>query len=267
MNLIKNLLERLMLALVAVAVAAVFHYYGGLTVPASLLLGVGFTIVGLWLYLLWKVTTFQPYSVEIFVNFDVLCDDLGLSRAPVDRENIVYEIYKFTALSAAVFAHHGALYAKKSEQMNDKFVRSETDYRTGMTFGNRVPCVLTPVQFDNPENRNPQPYFFFRQTRNGYSFGIRVVEKWWIEHRQQAGAPLRDSSVDPDGEIVLCVLPYGYIPEHVGRWESAGPFSLFDWRQRRWNAKLGRQGWSISESDPGNVEHRYLRIRYDLLFG
>jgi hypothetical protein len=80
-------------------------------------------------------------------------------------------------------------------------------------------------------------------------------------------APLRDASVDSCEEIVLCVLPYGYIPEHVGRWESAGPFSLFDWRQRRWNAKLGRQGWSLSENDHGNVEHRYLSIAYNLLFG
>jgi hypothetical protein len=86
MNLINNLLYRLMLVLVAVAVTALFHYFGGLTASASILLGLGFTIVGLWLYGLWKVATFQPYSVEIFDNFDVLCDDLGLSRAPVDRK-------------------------------------------------------------------------------------------------------------------------------------------------------------------------------------
>lgn len=267
MNLTKNLLERLMLVLVAVAAAALFHYFGGLTVDASLLLGVGFTVVGLWLYGLWKVAAFQPYSVEIVVNFDILCDDLGLSRAPVDRDNIVYEKYNFTALSAAVFAHYGELSAKTCKQLGAKSVRSETDYRTSMVFGNRVPCVLTPVEFDNPENRNLLPYFFFLPIRNGYSFGIRVVEKWWLEHRQRLGAPLRDVAVGPDEEIILCVLPYGYIPEHVAGWESTGPFSLFDWRQRRWNVKLGTLGWSISESYQGNVGHRYLSIRYNHLFG
>lgn len=256
-----------MLGLVAGAVIALFHYFGGLTIPASILLGVSFTVVGLWLYGLWKAARFQPYSVDIFVNFDVLCGDLGLPRAPVDSENIVYEIYKFTALTAAVFARHDALSAKTSEQLNAKSVRSETDYRTSMTFGNRVPCILMPEPFNNPENRNPLPYFFFRSSRNGYSFGIRVVENWWLEHRKQVSAPLRDASLDPNGEIVLCVLPHGYIPEHVARWESTGPFSLFDWRQRRWNAKLSRQGWSISESNPGNMEHRYLSITYDLHFG
>ena len=34
----------------------------------------------------------------------------------MDSENIVYEIYKFTALSAAVFAHSRALSPKTSEQ-------------------------------------------------------------------------------------------------------------------------------------------------------
>src|SRR5215471_5508385 len=98
MNLTKNLLERIMLALVAVALIALFHYFGEFPLPGAILLGVGFTVVGLWLFLLWKVAAFQPYRVEIFVNFDALCSDLGLPRAPVDREDIIYEIYKFTAL-------------------------------------------------------------------------------------------------------------------------------------------------------------------------
>jgi hypothetical protein len=237
-------------------VIVIFHLFGGFTIPASILLGVGFTVVGLWLYLLWKLAAFKPYSVEIFINFDILCDDLGVPRAPVDRENIVYEIYKFTALNATVFAHYATLTAKTSKQLSAKSVRSELDYRTSMIFGNRMPCVLTPEPFDNL-------YFFFRPSQNGYTFGIRIEEDWWSEHREQLGAQMRNATVDPDGEIVLCDLPFGYIRNYVRRWES----SLFEMRQRRWNAKLSSQGWSVSEIDPGRVEHRYLSITYDTLFG
>lgn len=267
MDLIKKLFYRLTLGLVAVAVIFLFHNFGGFTVPASFLLGVGFTIVGLWLYLLLKLAAFQPYSVAIFVNFDLLCDDLGLPRAPVDSENIVYEIHRFTALNAAVFAHYAALSAKTSERLKAGSARSETDYRTSMIFGNHVPCLLAPESFDNSENRDPVPYFFFRPSRNGYNFGIRVEENWWLEHRKLLSTQMRNATVDSDGEIVLCVLPHGYIPDQVRRWESTDPFGLFDLRQRRWNGRLSKQGWKVSEIDPGWLEHRYLSVTYEMLFG
>jgi hypothetical protein len=61
-SLTRNLFVDLMLGLVAVAAITLFHYFGGFTIPASLLLGVSFTIVGLWLYLLWKLAAFHELS-------------------------------------------------------------------------------------------------------------------------------------------------------------------------------------------------------------
>jgi hypothetical protein len=267
MQLAKNLLETVMLGLIALAAIALLHYYGEFSIPGSLLLGVGLTIVGLWLFRLWKLAAFQPYSVTIFVDFDALCNDIGFPRAPVDVDDIVYEIYNFTALNAVVFAHYAALSAKTNEHLNAANARSEIDYRTSMIFGNQIPCVFTPEQFDNSENRDPHPCFFFRPGRAGYTFGIRVVEKWWVEHRTKLSAEMRNAPIDFNEEIILSVLPYGYIPDHVRRWPSSNPFSLFDLRQRRWNSRLNTLGWHVSEFDPGRVEHRYLSISYDLLFG
>lgn len=271
MNLIKRLLERLLLGLVAFVVVVLFHYFGRFTIPASILLGVSFTIVGLWLYFLWRLAVFQPYCIEIFVDFDTLCQDLGLPRAPVNGERVVYEIYKFTALNPTVFAHYAALATKTSEQVGAVPVRSETDYRTSIIFGNRVPCVLASESFNNPENRDLLPRFFFRPERNGYTFGIGIVESWWFEHRQKLGAPMQNATVHSNGEIDLCVLPYGYIPNHVRHWnwndEYSFLYSLFGFRQRRWATKLKKLGWEVNEIDPAHIEHRYLSIRYDMLFG
>jgi hypothetical protein len=52
MDLIKKLLYRLTLGLVAFVVIVLFHSFGGFAIPASILLRVSFTTVGLWLYLL-----------------------------------------------------------------------------------------------------------------------------------------------------------------------------------------------------------------------
>jgi len=70
---------------------------------------------------------------------------------------------------------------------------------------------------------------------------------------------MQNAPVDSLGEIVLCVLPYDYA-EHIRRWES----SLWDLSERRWNAKLKRQGWSVSGVNSGRLEHKYLSISYEI---
>ena len=42
------------------------------------LLGVCFTIVALWVHGTYKIATFKPYGVQIFVNFEALREDLGM---------------------------------------------------------------------------------------------------------------------------------------------------------------------------------------------
>lgn len=59
--------------------------------------------------------------------------------------------------------------------------------------------------------------------------------------REKYGETLKGSDTVPItiplDDLEIDVYGYGYIPEHVARWEfESTPFSLFDWRQRRWNA-------------------------------
>ncbi len=65
MRLARQLLETFALALTAGAVIVIFHYFGGFSFRASLLLGVCFTIVAMWVYQTYKVAMFKPYGLQI----------------------------------------------------------------------------------------------------------------------------------------------------------------------------------------------------------
>jgi hypothetical protein len=276
MRLARQLLESIALGLAATAAVIIFHYFGGFTVDASILLGVCFAIVAVWLYQLFKLAAFKPYCVQIFVNFDALRDDLGLPKPdkPSDPDDDpVYEIFNFTAINAAVFACYKSCTAKTAMEMNitaDRLARSDEEYKSAIGFGGEMPNAFKPV----PGIGNTRPNFFFRPGRDGYQFGIQVVPEWWKEYGKRLSAQIRELPVCnewwSEGKvwgnseyIVLVALPYGYIPDHVRRWDK--PVSLFypfGIRQRQWKAKLGKHGWSMSEHDPGQIVHRYLSISY-----
>ncbi len=264
-NVIKRLLERSRLVLIAAAIIAVFHYFGGFREPGSILLGASFTLVAVWLYELRRLATFKPYGITIYINFDALRDDLGLSKTdkPPDAYEPMYDVHEFTAISAALFTHCRRYTATSATELNlaDRYARSYEEYCSVIAFRDEIPCALKPVQFDNSENRNPFPWFFFRPGRDGYQFGIKVVPKWWSEHSKQLSPRVRDLPISYDGVIVLGQLLYGYIPDHVRRWnEPVELFYPFHRWQRQWKAKLAKCGWTVSEDEPGDLDHRYLHI-------
>jgi AAA+ ATPase superfamily predicted ATPase len=108
MRLARQLLETFALAIAAGTVMAVFHYFGGFTFRASLLLGICFTIVALWIYQLYRIAMFEPYGLQFFINFEALREDLGMVKAtePIDPEEIPHELYNFADISAALFVHY-----------------------------------------------------------------------------------------------------------------------------------------------------------------
>lgn len=78
------LVERLGLLILAGADVALLHYFGGLGVSASALLGVSFTSIEIWLYALKEIAAFKPYGLVIDVNYETLWADLKLT--PTDEE-------------------------------------------------------------------------------------------------------------------------------------------------------------------------------------
>jgi len=259
---IKLLLERLGLVLIAAAITAVFHYFGGFREPESITLGVSFTFVVIWLYGLWRLAAFKPYGITIYVKFEALRDDLGLLKTDKqpDPYEPMYDVYEFTAINAALFAHYKRYTGTSVTEFNltDRFARSYEEYRSVIGFGGEIPCALKPVRFDNSENLDPHPTFFFRPGRDGYEFCIQVVPKWWSEHCKQLSPQMRDLPYGYHGVIVLGLLPYGYIPDHLRRREPVSPFYPFNRRQRQWKARLAKHGWTVSEGD--DLDHRYLHI-------
>jgi hypothetical protein len=271
MNEIKRWLYQFELALVAGAMIVLFHSFGEFTISGSILLGIGSTITALGLYLLQKVVTFQPYSIEVFINFDALCKDLGLARnkKPLNPDDdLIYEIYSFTAINPSVFVHYRSYTAKTSRDLsitNNRLARSDDEYRPFIYFAEEIPCVFNPALC----NRfNVPPRFFFRSGRTGYEFGIDVVLEWWKVYKKQVSAQICNLPVvfngDINGEIVLATMPYGYISNHVKRWNSAvSPFYPFDRIQRRWKNKLNKLGWTIEEDCPVHADNRYVSITYE----
>src|ERR1039458_6595607 len=99
-NIAAVLVERFGLVMLVAAAASLLHYYGNLSFPVSILLGVGFTIIGLWLYALKQLAAFKPYRLIIGVNYNAFWEDLKLTPAEGPR----FENVTLTAISAAIFA-------------------------------------------------------------------------------------------------------------------------------------------------------------------
>jgi hypothetical protein len=152
--------------------------------------------------------------------------------------------------------------------------------------GMKYPVRLRPLGSTTlgiePPTRN------FHATReNGYCFGIQVVPAWWAEQRKQMSEALSDrlrdawlynnseatrqlcaqmlaQPVTHNEEITLALLPYGYIPDHVRRWDTpVNLFYPFGIMQHRWKAKLARHGWSMGDYSPQEIKHRYLCIEFE----
>jgi hypothetical protein len=267
MNAIKPLLERLAFVLIAVAITAVFHVFGGFGEPGSILFGVSFTLVAVWLYELLRLAVFKPYRITIYVNFDAIRDDLGLLKTdrPPDPYEPMYDVYEFTAINPALFAHYKRYTGGSATEFKlaDRYARSYEEYRSVIAFWDGIPCAVKQVQYDMSTNLDPHPIFFFRPGRDGYQFGIQVVPEWWSEHCKQLSAHVHNLPISYDRTIVLGLLPYGYIPDHVQRWhETVNLLYPFDRKQRQWKARLAKHDWTITENEPSELDHRYLHISY-----
>jgi len=263
----KRLLELLTLVVIAAAIIAMLHYFCGFRESESIVLGVSLTVVAMWLYELWKLAAFKPYGITIYVKFEALRDNFGLYKTDKlpDKYEPMYDVYEFTAINAALFAHHRRYTGTLTTELNlaDRFARSSNEYLSVIAFGDEIPCNLRPVQFDNSENRDPHPRFFFRPGRDGYEFGVNVVPKWWSEYRKQLNPEMHDLPICYGGAIILAVLPYGYIPDHVRRWNETVSLFSFNKRQSQWKNKLAKHGWTVvNENEPDNIEHRYLHISH-----
>lgn len=156
-NTLKELLDSLKLFAVAAAAIALFHYYSGFRRHASLLLGVSFTLVAMWLYLLRQVAVFKPYRLIIGINYAALWQDFKLSPA----EGPASENYTFTAISPVLFARS-----------------DERDYSTTLDLYVRIPCAAPAWQLSSGEIED-RPTFFFQPPRDGYQFGLHVQSEWW----------------------------------------------------------------------------------------
>lgn len=268
MNLIKTLRDRLMLALMAVAAIALFHYFGGLTFRASLLIGVCFTIVALWVYQTFMVATFKPYGVQIFVNFEALREDLGMEKCaePTDGDEPAHELYNFTAISSALYVHYREYVFQTANELNlsDRNTRTDDEYRSAIVFGDTIPGILkSSTEWGDPRtNLFWLPRFVFCPSWKGFELKLQVVPEWWSEYKKRLSPEMRDRPVDYDGFMILAHLPYGYIPDHVRRWDMPSSFFYpFGIINRLWKTKLSEHGWCVKEPDE-EISSRYLIVRY-----
>jgi len=268
MRLARQLLEALALALAAGAVMVVFYHFGGFTFRASLLLGVCFTIIALWVYQAYKVATFEPYGVQFFVNFEALREDLGMEKCtePNDEDELAYELYNFTAISAALFVHYREYVFRTASELKltGRNTRTDDEYRSAIQFGDTIPGILKfAAEFGDSKARIFWlPRFVFQLGWKGFDLKVQVVPEWWSEYKKHLSPEMRGLHVDYNGFIVLAHLPYGYIPYHVRRYYM--PTSLFypfDIIHRGWKSKLSKYGWSIKEPDE-EISSRYVIVRY-----
>ena len=238
---LRTLFERLGLLVLAGAFAAVLDYYGGLALQVSILLGLAFAVIAIWVYLLKRIATFKPFRLIIEINYDALWADLKLASTDGPK----FETFTFTAISAAIYARS-----------------DERAYSTALDIFKQVPCGKGTWTPGIGEIRNG-PTFFFRPVRGGYQFGVHVQSEWWKLHSRQLAPSLRDLPLTYGNDVVLGLLPYGYIPDHVRRWNQ--PISYlyrFDSKQRQWKKKLQEHGWMSSDDCPTHIAHRYLGIGY-----
>lgn len=267
MRLARQLLEALALALAAGAVMVVFHYFGGFAFRASLLVGVSLAIVAMWVHQTYKVATFKPYSVQFFVNFEALREDLGMENCtePTNGEELAHELYNFTAISAALFVHYREYVFRTANELKlaGRNTRTDDEYRSAVRFGDTIPGILKfSTEFNPKTTMFWLPRFIFLHGWTGFELKLQVVPEWWSEYKKHLSSGMRDLHVDYDGFIVLVHLPYGYIPDHVRRWDmSTSLFYPFDRIHRRWKSKLSKHGWSVREPDE-EISSRYLIVRY-----
>lgn len=147
------LVERLGLLILAGADVALLHYFGGLGVSASALLGVSFTSIEIWLYALKEIAAFKPYGLVIDVNYETLWADLKLT--PTDEEP-KFKSVTFSAISAAIFARS-----------------DERAYSVKLDLFFEIPCGARAWSGFG------RPTFFLRPAHEGYQFGVIVDDEWW----------------------------------------------------------------------------------------
>jgi hypothetical protein len=220
---------------------ALVHFGGGFHGRAAFFLGGTFAIITVWLYLLRQVADFKPYRLTIGINYDALREDLRLEPAADPG----FENFIFTAISPAVFARS-----------------DESGYSQLLILYKEIPCGADTWTAGPGGFRN-RPSFFFRPSRDGYQFGVHVQAEWWEHNREQLAPNLRQLLPNRASEIVLGVLPYGYMPDHARRWNQPISFWYgFDRKQRRWKRILQQHGWSFLDDYPTRINHRYAGIGY-----
>lgn len=223
------------------ACASALHYYGGLRFEAAWLIGGAFALIAVWLYLLKQITVFKPYRLIIGINYAGLWEDLKLAPAA----GPTYENFTFTAISAAIFARS-----------------DDRDYSTQLDLNKQIPLgagTWTPGLSEISKG----PTFFLRPMRAGFQFGIHVQEQWWKLHSDQPAPALRNLPLSYGNDIILGLLPVGYMPDHVRRWNEPISFWYsFDRKQLRWKKRLQDHGWTFDDNYPTRINHRYLRIGY-----
>ncbi len=234
--------EYVRIAMLFTGAVALVHFVGGFKGPQAILLGGAFAIIAVWLHNLRQtLAAFKPYRITIGIDYEALWEDLKLIPAAEPK----FENFHFTAITPAVFARS-----------------DESEYSQLLTLYKQVPCGAD-TWLAGPGEFRSGPSFFFRPGRNGYQFGLHVQAEWWEHHRQQLTQALSNHALEYGNDLVLGVLPYGYIPEHVRRWNE--PVSLwhpFDRKQRRWKKTLTQHGWSFNDDDPLYIRHRYSGIQY-----
>ena len=264
----RQLIRTFALGLAAAAITVVFRKFGGFNLAASILLGCCFTIVGVWIHGIYQIADFKPYSLQFFVNFDALREDFGMVKASetTNGQDIPYELYNFTAISAALFVHCREYVTRTAEELklSGRDTRTEDEYRSAIRFGDTIPGVLKfSTDWGDPRTRMFWfPRFIFSHGWKGYDLKVQVVPEWWSEYKKHLSSELRDLPVDYHGFILLAHLPYGYIPEHVRRFqEPMRFFYAFDRIHRRWKTKLAKHGWTVTDADE-QISSRYLIVRY-----
>ena len=239
-KIVRNLIERFGLLIVAAAIAALFRYYGGLNPQAAILLGGAFAIIAMWLYGLHDAATFKPYRLIVGINYATLWEDFQI----VPAEGPTFENFTFTAISPALFA-----------RSDERAYSSKLDLYQSIPRGAAIPNEAFGVYGD--------PTFFLKQGRDGYQIGVHVSAEWWRTHKEQLKPIVRDLALDSDNTLTLTTLPYGYMPDHIKRYfEVVSLWYGFDRKQRRWKEKLQLQGWMFDDDQPEWIKHRYLVVRF-----
>ena len=125
MNGVESIFSRLK-SLFEIALTVVcFYYLGGFSIRQSILLGIFLSIIWFVIEALLAVAFFEPYAVQVFVNYHALRNDLGfaLEHDPDERayelgpDQPERELFIFTALTPMVFAHHLSYVYKSAKEL------------------------------------------------------------------------------------------------------------------------------------------------------